>query len=152
MKARLLNSETEKTYVLIFDTGDEVMQELEAFAKRNALGGSHFTAIGAFENVTLGYFEWDRKKYKAIPIHEQVEVISLIGDIALAENGEPKIHAQVVLGKSDGTAWGGHLLEAHVRPTLEVTLIESPKHLQRKHDPAAGIALINLDASEGTPA
>ncbi|HZT42544.1 MAG TPA: PPC domain-containing DNA-binding protein [Chthonomonadaceae bacterium] len=152
MKARLLSAEPEKTYVLIFDTGDEVMQGLEAFARRNALGGSHFTAIGAFQDVTLGYFEWDRKKYKAIPIREQVEVVSLIGDIAIAENGEPKIHAHVVVGKSDGTAWGGHLLEAHVRPTLELTLIESPKHLQRKHDPTAGIALIDLDISEGIPA
>ncbi|HLV79098.1 MAG TPA: PPC domain-containing DNA-binding protein [Chthonomonadaceae bacterium] len=152
MEARLLCSGTEKTYVLIFDTGDEVMQILEEFARRNGLGGSHFTAIGAFQDATLGYFEWDRKKYKPIPIHEQVEVVSLIGDIALDQKGAPKVHAHVVLGKSDGTAWGGHLLEAHVRPTLELTLIESPGHLQRKYDPAAGIALINLDVSEGVPA
>ena len=49
-----------------------------------------------------------------------------------------------VLGKSDGAALGGHLLEAHVRPTLEVTLVESPKHLRRKHDQETGLALIRL--------
>jgi predicted DNA-binding protein with PD1-like motif len=71
-------------------------------------------------------------------------VLSLIGDIALDEGGKPKVHAHVVVGKADGTAHDGHLLEAHVRPTLEVILTESPKRLQRKHDKEAGIALIRV--------
>jgi Fe-S oxidoreductase len=54
------------------------------------------------------------------------------------------VHAHVVLGKSDGSAHGGHLLEAHVRPTLEVTLAEAPRYLHRKHDPESGLALIRL--------
>ena len=60
------------------------------------------------------------------------------------ERGQAEIHAHVVLGKSDGTALRGHLLEAHVRPTLEVMLIESPRHLQRKHGKETGLALIRL--------
>jgi predicted DNA-binding protein with PD1-like motif len=50
----------------------------------------------------------------------------------------------VVLGKSDATAHGGHLLEAVVRPTLEVILVESPKHLRRRHDPETGLGLIHI--------
>ena len=114
-----------------------------AFAKENKLSASHFTAIGAFERVTLGYFERERRDYKRIPINEQVEVLSLVGDIALDED-EPKVHAHVVVGKRDGTAHGGHLLEARVWPTLEVILIESPEHLQRKLDKETGLALISL--------
>ena len=110
----------------------------------NHLGGSHFTAIGAFQDVTLGYFDWQTKQYRRIPVHEQVEVLSLLGDIALDEKGGPKVHAHVVVGKSDGTAHGGHLMEAHVRPTLEVILTESPRHLQRRHDEASGLALIRV--------
>src|SRR5437868_12953199 len=110
------------------------MKGLQAFAKENRLAGSHFTAIGAFQEVTLGYFDWQKKDYKKMPVREQVEVVSLVGDVAEGERGEPQIHAHVVLGKSDGAALGGHLLEAHVRPTLEVTLVESPIHLRRKHD------------------
>jgi hypothetical protein len=31
-----------------------------------------------------------------------------------------------------------------VRPTLEVTIVETPAHLRRKKRPGLGIALINL--------
>jgi uncharacterized protein len=93
--------------------------------------------------VTLGFFERDRKDYKRIMIDEQVKVLSLIGDIAL-EDDEPKVHAHVVVGKSDGSAHGGHLLEARVWPTLEVILVESPQHLRRKMDQETGLALIRL--------
>jgi uncharacterized protein len=120
------------------------MKTLLAFAKEKGLAGSHFTAIGAFQDATLGYFDWQQKEYKKIPIREQVEVVSLIGDVALDEGGGPKLHAHVVLGCSDGSARAGHLLEAHVRPTLELVLIESPTHLRRKHDPESGLALIRL--------
>jgi uncharacterized protein len=151
MKAKLIDDQQEKTYAVIFETGDEVAGGLLEFAKRNRLAGSHFTAIGAFSEVTLGYFDWQRKEYRKIPIHEQVEVLSLVGDIAL-DGDEPKIHAHVVVGKSDGTAHGGHLLEARVRPTLEVVIVEAPLHLRRTHDPESGLALINVDESQGVPA
>jgi predicted DNA-binding protein with PD1-like motif len=145
MKSKLLHeSDGQKTYALIFDAGDEVASKLKAFAEENGLGGSHFTAIGALQDAVLGYFDWTKKEYKRIPVYEQVEVVSLVGDIAEGERGEPKIHAHAVLGKSDGAALGGHLLEAHVRPTLEVMLVESPEHLRRKHDPKTGLALIRL--------
>jgi predicted DNA-binding protein with PD1-like motif len=145
MRSTLLHeSDGQKMYALIFETGDEVMSTLKAFAQDHRLGGSHFTAIGAFNDATLGYFDWLQKDYQKIPVHEQVEVVSLVGDIAQGEGNQPAVHAHVVLGKSDGTALGGHLLEAHVRPTLELMLVESPKHLQRKHDPETGLALIRL--------
>ena len=103
MKSKLIHEHHgEKTFALIFDTGDEAMAGLVEFAKRNQLGASHFTAIGAFRNVTLGYFDWESKEYKRIPVNEQVEVLSLIGDVAL-KDGEPKVHAHVVVGRSDGS-------------------------------------------------
>jgi predicted DNA-binding protein with PD1-like motif len=145
MRSQLLHeSDGQKTYALIFETGDEVMANLQAFARDHRLGGSHITAIGAFRDATLGYFDWESKHYKRIPVGEQVEVVSLVGDIAEGERGEPKVHAHVVLGRSDGAALGGHLLEAHVRPTLEVVLVESPRHLRRRHDAETGLALIRL--------
>ncbi len=143
MKSKLLQDQGGKTFALIFDTGDEVMKGLTDFAKQHRLAGSHFTAIGAFRDVTLGYFDWEKKDYKKIPLSEQVEVLSLVGDIAL-DKGEPKVHAHVVVGRSDGSTRGGHLVEAHVRPTLEVILTESPRHLHREYDPEARLALIRV--------
>ena len=91
----------------------------------------------------LGYFDWQKKDYTRIRIAEQVEVLNLTGNVALAD-GEPKLHPHVVLGKADGSAHGGHLLEGHVRPTLEVIVTESPVHLRRRSDPETGLALIEL--------
>jgi len=142
MKSKLIDKRP-KTFAVVFETGDDVMGELKRFAQEQRLSASQFTAIGAFSDAVLGFFELSKRGYKRIPLAEQVEVLSLVGDIALAD-GEPQIHAHVVLGKCDGTAHGGHLLEAHVRPTLEVILIESAKNLHRVHDPATGLALIRL--------
>lgn len=143
MKTKMLSeSQGQRTIALIFETGDDVMRELTAFAKEKRLAGSHFTAIGAFEKATLGYFDWQQKDYSKIPVEEQVEVVALVGDVALGPQGEPKIHAHVVLGRRDGSALAGHLLEARVRPTLELILTESPAHLQRMHDAETGLALI----------
>ncbi len=143
MKSKIIHAGAEKTWALIFETGDEVSESLKQFARKERLSASHFTAIGAFSDVIVGFFDLGKKDYKKIPITEQVEVLSLVGDIASHE-GEPKVHAHVIVGKSDGTAWGGHLIQAHVRPTLEVILTESPKHLHRKTDPNTGLALIDL--------
>ena len=143
MKSKLLDARA-KTFAVIFETVDEVTAGLAAFAREARLAASHFTAIGALSSVVIGYFDWESKKYKRIPISEQVEVISCLGDVAL-ENNEPKVHAHMVVGKSDGSAWGGHLLEARVRPTLEMVLVESPVHLRKRFDPESGLALIRLD-------
>lgn len=143
MRSKLLNNTTEKTHVLVFQTGDAVIKTLEQFATQNRLFAAHFTAIGAFSDATLAYFDWQSKKYQHIPVDQQVEVLALTGDISDSD-GKPKIHAHVVVGKSDGHTLGGHLLEAHVRPTLELILSETPAHLRRRHDPESGLALIQL--------
>jgi uncharacterized protein len=130
-------------FALVFDKGDEPVSELERFARQHRLTAASFTGIGAFEGVVLGYFDRERKEYDEIPLREQVEVLSLAGDIAVADGG-PAIHAHVVVGKRDGTAHGGHLLRARVWPTLEVVLIESPAELRKHTDPETGLALIDL--------
>jgi uncharacterized protein len=148
MRSKLLLGGPERVWVLVFEIGDEVSSELGAFARRHALAGASFTAIGGFSDAVLGYFRWERKDYDRIPVREQVEVVSLLGDVALADDG-PKVHAHAVLGRSDGAALGGHLLEAHVRPTLELVLTEAPHHLRRRHDPASGLALIDPGGEQG---
>ena len=147
MKAKLINDDVQKTFALVFDKNDEVMDELLSFAKANHLEASHFTAIGAFCRARIGFFDRAKKAYKEIPLDEQVEVLSLIGAVTLGD-GEPKLHAHVVVGREDGTTRGGHLLQAQVWPTLEVVLTESPRHLRRRVDNETGLPLIDISASE----
>ncbi len=145
MKAKLINEVPERTFAIVFDRGDEPMSMLERFAAERSVTAARLSAIGAFERATLGYFDWERKDYERIQVEEQVEVLSLLGDVAL-DRGKPKLHIHVVLGRRDGSTLGGHLLEASVRPTLEVLLVDSPGYLRRERDPVTGLALIRIGA------
>jgi predicted DNA-binding protein with PD1-like motif len=143
MTSKLLTSTAEKTFAIAFDKQEEAMDSLRSFAVNNSVTAAHFTGIGGFSDVVLGYYDWETKAYARIPVKEQVELVSLIGDITL-EKDKPMIHAHAVVARRDGSTAGGHLLEAHVRPTLELVLTESPVHLQRKYDHDSGLALIKM--------
>jgi uncharacterized protein len=143
MRYKLVD-EQPKTFVLVFETNDELPPALRKFATEQKLASASFKAIGALSSVRLGWFNWETKRYEpSVSLDEQVELLSLIGDVAL-KDGEPQVHAHAVIGCRDGTAHGGHLLQARVRPTCEVVLTESPAHLKKEFDPSAGIALIKL--------
>ncbi len=146
MKSKLLHDEHGlKTFVLVFDKDDEVRERLLEFANSNRFADAHLTAIGAFSEVTLGFFGRQKKTYQMIPIQEQVEVLSLVGNLVQMD-GKPNLHAHVVVGKADGTAHGGHFLGGRVWPTLEMLVSEVPVHLRRTKDEESGLALINLAA------
>ena len=137
-----------KTRVVILDSGEEAFAALTKFANDAHLTAASFTAIGAFEKATVGWFDFENKTYKKIEVAEQCEVLSAIGDVAIDDDGKASLHVHVVLGLSDGTTRGGHLLAGTVRPTLEVVLIDTPSHLRRKRKCDLGIALIDLEAGK----
>ena len=138
-------SHGQRTIAAILETGDEVTESLLRLAREENITAAQITAIGAFERAGLQYFDWESKAYEDIPVREQVEVASLLGDIGQDDSGGPALHIHAVLGKRDGTAVAGHLATGHVRPTLEVVLIESPEHLKRRHDPETGLSLIRIE-------
>jgi uncharacterized protein len=143
MRSKLLNADPPITYAVVLDTGDEVIGELGKFVREQEVEAASLTAIGAFSRAVLGYFEWETKQYEKIPVGEQVEVLSLLGDVAVGDQG-PTLHLHAVLGKADGSVVGGHLIEAYVRPTLEVILIQPPSYLRKRKDPETGLALIDI--------
>jgi predicted DNA-binding protein with PD1-like motif len=143
MRSKLLNADPPITYAVVLDTGDEVIGELGKFVREQEVEAASLTAIGAFSRAVLGYFQWETKQYNKIPVDEQVEVLSLLGDVAVGDQG-PTLHLHAVLGKADGSVVGGHLIEAHVRPTLEVILIQPPSYLRKRRDPETGLALIDI--------
>ena len=146
MKMKLINADAQRTFAVILDSGDEAVGALTRFAQLQKVGAAQLTGLGALSDAVLGFFDWKTKQYRRIPVKEQVEVVSLIGDIGLGPDGAPTLHPHIVCSRADGSAVGGHLLEAHVRPTLEVIVTESPAHLRRRPDPESGLALIDLDA------
>ena len=145
-QARLVDSSPSgmKSYALILRRGDEVATALAEFARRERVVNAHFDAIGAVVDPEVAWFDPAHGQYKGITRHEQMEVLNLSGDIALADNDQPVVHAHVVLGASDGSSWGGHLLRATVSPTLEVFVTSFPDALHKKLDPETGLQLIDL--------
>ncbi len=139
------HDKSQRIWVLVLDAGEEAKDRITEFAKQEKIRAASFVALGAFERAVIGYFDWEKKKYLPIPVDEQVEVITLVGDIAEDENGAPSLHAHTVLGLPDGHTRGGHLIEGRVRPTLEITLTETPAHLVRKKKPELGLALIDIE-------
>jgi uncharacterized protein len=145
MRYKLLDQiDGQKIFAVILQLGDEVKDALLRFAKAENITAASFTAIGAFERATVASFDIQSKKYRPISIDEQVELLSCIGDFSLTQDGEPQLHAHLVVGRSDGTTRGGHLLEAYVRPTFEAIVSESPTYLRRTFDPTSGLSLIDL--------
>ena len=145
MKSKLLHeADGLRTFAVVLDKSDETVAQLLAFARQHQVNGAALTAIGACREAALAYFDPERKRYHDIPVAEQVEVLSLVGDIA-TKDGEPALHAHAVLGRRDGSTVGGHLKRAVVWPTLEVIITETPKHLRKRVDEDTGLALIALD-------
>jgi uncharacterized protein len=144
MQSKLLHeADGKRTFAVILQNGDEAMRRLQDFAAKERLGGAQVTAIGALSGAKLAFFDWETKQYRPIPVEEQVEVASLIGDIAVGPDGKPSVHVHAVLGRRDGTAVAGHLQAGHVRPTLEIIITESPAHLCKVKDAESGLALIS---------
>jgi uncharacterized protein len=143
MKVQQLNpGEPTKQYAVIFYQGDEAFSGLLEFAQQYHITSAHFTAIGAVNGATLGWFDPQRKMYKKIPINGQHEVIGMSGDIALYK-GKPIVHTHMVVGTSDGTTRAGHVLAAYVSPTLEVMVTVDPVAMQKRFDPETDLTLID---------
>jgi hypothetical protein len=143
MQVELLNpGEAIKQYAVIFYQGDEAFSGLLEFAEKYHLTSAHFTAIGALDKATLGWFDPHRKMYKKIPVIGQHEVIGMSGDIALYQ-GKPVVHTHMVVGSPDGTTLAGHVLDAYVSPTLEVMVTVDPITMKKRFDPATDLTLID---------
>ena len=141
-RATVLNEGGGRSYLVVFDKGEEVMSGLAAFARHFDLDAGYVVGIGAFRSARLGYYDPATKDYRPIVQKDQAEVLSLIGNLAV-KDPEPFWHVHVTLGLPDGSARGGHLLEATVWPTLELVVTESPRRVRRRYDPETRLFLLD---------
>jgi len=126
----------QRRFLLVFDKGDDVLATLRAFADSQAVRGASFVALGAFSSATVAYWNPATKEYEHIAVDEQVEVLSLAGNLG------NKIHAHVTLGRRDGSTIGGHLVAATFFPTLEMTVVAYDEAIVRETDAETGLSLI----------
>jgi uncharacterized protein len=147
MKYKVIEDADVVTYVVVCDPGDDAVAALQRFARAERLEAAQVTAVGGFDRATVGWFDRNTRQFRHIPVDEPTEVLSLIGDVAQDQDG-PAMNLHVVLGLSDGTTRGGHLIAGQVFPTLEVIVTEAPAELRKVMNRDIGVALIDLDRSE----
>lgn len=145
---KIADSAGAKIYAVIMSEGDEAVAELTRFAEAEGIGGAQVSGIGAASRVVLAWLDFKAKKYRPFKIKEQLEVTSLLGDVALTQEGKPQLHAHVTVAKRDGSVQGGHLIELHVRPTLEIIVTETPARLRKRPEPGMPVATIRLSESD----
>lgn len=131
----------ESDFVLVLDKGEDVIESLKKLARDENLGG-FFTGIGAVADPVIGYFDIEKKQYLKLELKGSYEVLSLTGNISFLPNGEPFIHAHVILGDNNHRVFGGHLFSAKVSVTLELLILRTQKLLREK-DPEFNIWLIS---------
>jgi predicted DNA-binding protein with PD1-like motif len=146
MKVKLLNENGgQRDFAVVFQPGDEFYAGLTQFANEYHVQSAHLTAVGGLHDARLSWYDESRKAYRVIPVDQQSEVDSLVGDIALL-NGKPSVHMHCVVSLEDGTTRGGHVLGGHVSPLLEVWVTADSTPLLKRHDEKTGLNLMDPDA------
>ena len=140
-----------KDYVLVLARGDEIATAMADFAQNEDIAGAHFTAMGAVRDPEVAWFDLSRRQYEATSFSEQMQVITLAGNICRNEDRKTVVHTHVVLGRKDGRALGGHLIRAAVSPTLDVFLTSDPEPIRKRTDMATGLQLRRYRDPSPTP-
>jgi len=87
-----LVDEKPKTFVLVFETNDELAGLLKGFASEQKLASASFKAIGALSFVRLGWLNWQTKQYEpSVFLDEQVELLLRLEFFRIREEDTPRI-------------------------------------------------------------
>ena len=126
-----------------FKSGEDVLECLNDLVRRNHVSAGSFTALGAVEKATVGYFLGEGK-YFNISLQGPLEVLSCVGNVSLKED-LPFVHAHITFSDKNGKAYGGHLMPGTiVGATFEVALqAYDEMKLVRKLDSTTKLFLID---------
>jgi predicted DNA-binding protein with PD1-like motif len=130
-------------YQLRFESGEKVAETFNAWLKAHEIGYASMTGLGAVSRATVSFWNAETKEYEQHTLKEQLEVVSLIGNVAI-KDGAPFTHIHVGLGRRDLFIVGGHFNDATVHPTLEISLQPEPASVHRILDDSCGLYVIDL--------
>lgn len=132
--------ELKKFVIARAEHGKDLIQFVKRLAEERDIEAGTFTAVGALKRATIGFYNQDSHEYQEMEINAPREMVSCIGNISL-KDGEPFVHAHVVLADDSGRAMGGHLVEGTVfAGEIQLKILEGPK-VERKHDEKTDLSL-----------
>ncbi len=126
-----------------FASGEHFAEPMVEWLRNERIGYATLTGLGAVRRATVSYWNADTKQYETHQLDEQMEVVSLIGNVTLRDN-EPFVHAHIGLGRSDLSVVGGHLNDLEIHPTLEIWLLPGDTPVRRTLDESCGLYLMQL--------
>jgi len=135
-------------YIIRLDAGEKIIASLLSLCERDGIGSGFFNGLGAVGEAELGHFNPATGDYSWTKLAGSYEIVSLYGNISVVD-GKPFIHAHASLGDETFAVRGGHLREAVVSVTCEITLTRFKDDIGRKRDEATGLFLLDLKPGEG---
>lgn len=128
-------------YVICIKKGEELVAQTLAFCEERKIHGAWLQGIGGCDRVEIGFYDINRKEYEKKIYEEELELVSLKGNIATSQDGRI-LHAHVSLGRRDFSMIGGHLFSMRISVVGEVFIRSFPVPLRRAYDPSFGVRVL----------
>jgi len=139
MKHQIFNN----TALLRLEPGEEVLAGLKALCRQESVTLGTVQGIGAVNRAVLGLFDPATKQYRANVFEENLEIVSLTGNITTMD-GEVYLHLHMAVSDEQGRVFGGHLTEAVISVTAEIVVTRIDGMVGRKFSEAIGINLLEV--------
>ena len=131
------------TYIVRMDPGEEILTQLKVFAEQEGVKLASVTALGAVKDFTVGVFDTGAKVYKSNRFQGVYEIVSLVGTINTMDDAF-YCHVHMCAADQQGRAFGGHLNEAVISATCELTVTCLPGRTDRAFSDEVGLNLISF--------
>jgi predicted DNA-binding protein with PD1-like motif len=135
-------TQTENTFIISIEKGEELIETLTSFCRQQGIQNASFSGIGAVEHLSCGYYALGEKKYHFTEYTQLLEVVSLMGNVALKE-GKPFVHVHGVFTDTANAAFGGHIASAVSGIVIEVILTTYPLAIERQYNEEIGLFLLS---------
>lgn len=129
------------TYILNIERGEELISTLRDFLEKENIKAGYLTGLGAAGSLDIAYYNLATKKFERHTIKEDVEILSLTGNIAMLKD-ETIIHMHGTFGRKDLSVFGGHLFALHISGACEIHLTKLSGEMTRAYDEATGLNLL----------
>ncbi len=129
-------------YTFSFKKGEEVMSALREYLVQNNIKAAHISGLGAASSLEIAYYNIETKEYERHNINEDLEILSLNGNVGVKEDGETVVHLHGTFGKRDLSVIGGHIFSMQISGAGELHVITFSGEIKRAYDEETGLTLM----------
>mgnify|MGYP000097225255 CR=1 FL=1 len=129
---------SEKSYILRLDPGEELRGVVEKFCSDNSIELAWVSALGACGELELAYYNLDTKEYETKFFTERLEIATIVGNTVL-KDGKQFMHAHGTFSDPEMKVMGGHINRCVISATCEVYISKQEGSMERCYDEPTGL-------------